>query len=108
MLVIHHIEDKIVANEAVNPCFILANKIGGYFSFSEKPVSRYQGACFNNGNEIVKVINSIFPSGKGSITKIRNNFHSIDIERGRHKESIMMPLFYNSIVYETSEEDDIE
>lgn len=108
MLVIHHIEDRIVANEVSNPCFILANKIGGYFSFSEKPISRYQGACFNNGNEIVKVINSIFPAGKGSITKIRNNFHSIDIERGRHKESIMMPLFYNSIVYETSEEDDIE
>jgi hypothetical protein len=108
MLVIHHVEDKIVANEVTNPSFILTNKIGGYFSFSEKPISRYQGASFSNNNQMIKVLSSIFPSSRNPITKIRNNFHSIDIERGRRKESIMMPLFYNSIIYETNEEEDIE
>ena len=110
MLVIHQVEDVNVANDVNNPCFILTNKIGGYISLSEKPISRYQGAFFCDGKEIFKAIDSISPMGCGSIKKTKNLFYCIEREweTDNLKETFFMPLFHNSVVYELSKEKEIE
>ncbi|MBU0535572.1 MAG: hypothetical protein KKE20_01300, partial [Nanoarchaeota archaeon] len=108
MIVIHEVGDVSVSNESGSPCFILTNKAGGYLSFSESPISRYQGAFFNENDEMFKIIENIFPVGSEKITQIKNRFYSVERTRGKLTESFMMPLFHNSIVYELSEDKEIE
>ncbi len=109
MLVVHKIEDAAIEGNAENPSFILTNKTGGYFSLSEWPVSRYQGAFFNEKG-VFKAVSNIFPVDSGPVTRMTNNFHSIVRERanGKLNETLMMPLFHNSIVYELDRESEVE
>ncbi|MCX8147257.1 MAG: hypothetical protein N3D84_02210 [Candidatus Woesearchaeota archaeon] len=114
MIIEHIIENTSVSKEInekeINDwCFILTNKKGGYLSLSERPVSRYQGAFFNDNFRMFKAVNSIVPFNAGRIIKIVNRFYSIE----RHRENglietFMMPLYYDSIIYKTNKEGWIE
>ncbi len=106
-LVVHRIDNEEIEKEVHNPSFLLTNKIGGYTSLSDYPISRFQGVFFNDNFEVFKVIENIFPINKGDVKKLTNNFYSVERERGV-KERFYMPFRHNSIVYELDEECEVQ
>ncbi|MFO8016313.1 MAG: amylo-alpha-1,6-glucosidase [Candidatus Woesearchaeota archaeon] len=107
--VIHEIDKSKVEGKAHNPSFILTNKIGGYFSLSDFPASRYQGAFFNDNFEMFKVVENITPLSSGDVKRMINRFYCIERERDDGlKETLFMPLMHNSIGYQLSREADIQ
>ncbi|MFC1732032.1 amylo-alpha-1,6-glucosidase, partial [candidate division KSB1 bacterium] len=107
--VIHNIGKTTVEGKTHNPSFILTNKIGGYFSLSNYPISRYQGAFFCDNFEMFKVVENIIPLDAGNVIKLTNKLYCIERERESGlKETIFMPLLHNSIGYQLSKESEIQ
>lgn len=107
--VIHSIGRTSVEGSCHNPSFILTNKIGGYFSLSDYPSSRYQGAFFNDNFEMFKAVENIIPLDSGNVARVTNKFYCIERERESGlKETLFMPLLHNSIGCQLSEEKSIQ
>lgn len=107
--IVHIIDDSAMEGNGHNPSFILTNKIGGYFSLSNYPISRYQGAFFSDNFEIYKVVENVIPLNSGSVTRIVNKFYCVEREREDGlKETLFMPLMHNSIGYQLSQERDVQ
>lgn len=60
------------------------------------------------GKKLFKIIENIELLGASQATLLKNNFWNIERQRGRVKESFFLPRFFNSLVYEASENSDIE
>lgn len=96
-----------------NTGFLLTNKLGGYFSLTEKPASRYQGWFFVPpklaGKKLFKIIENLEPVEiPESIKELKNNFWNIERKKGKIVESFFLPSFFNSLVYELNQSPNVE
>ncbi len=104
MKVIHKFKNFIVEGEGIDN-FILTNKTGGYASFSNKSISKYQGVFFNEGFEKFKVIENI--KIPGEMKSLINKFWCVERERELAKEAIFMPTGHDALVYALEREAEI-
>lgn len=94
---------------------LLTNKIGGFFNFSIAPFSKYSGYHFCEDNEVYKTIESIKLTGAEQITRIKNDFTTLKINRGNPSssageitETIFLPQNKNSLCYEHNSRSAVE
>ncbi len=104
MKVIHKFKNFIVEGEGIDN-FILTNKTGGYASFSNKNISKYQGVFFNEGFEKFKVIENIKIAGE--MKSLINKFWCVERVRDLAKEAILMPTGRDAMVYALEREAEI-
>ena len=91
MKVVHKLSDFAIENESLRPSFLLTNKIGGYISLAEDPISRYQGLLFMDDFQMYKTIDNIKLLNEGSIKKVINRFWCVERDYGNAKETFFMP-----------------
>src|SRR3989339_707010 len=90
--VVHKIEDDAELKEAINPSFLLTNKIGGFLSFgSLRNITRYQGSYFLKQTsdvnwKLFKVIEDI--KIDKTPTHLINNFYNIERWYGADKNKL--------------------
>ena len=89
--------------------FMLTNKIGGYVYFSNAPTSRYQGFFVNEELKMFRVVENINLVEQSPIKVLRNKFYLIEREHQNELiDSFFMPHNSNSLVYELSQEEEID
>ncbi|MFC1691258.1 amylo-alpha-1,6-glucosidase [Nanoarchaeota archaeon] len=91
-----------------NPSFLIANKLGGYCSLSSPVKSRYQGVYFMKDLDMYKVIEDIIALDALEVTKIVNNFHSVERYRGFLREKFFMPMHHKGLIYSLNMEKDVK
>lgn len=79
--------------------FLLTNKLGGYTSFSENPVSRFQGVYFFE-NQIIKVIEDIRVNGE--FTDLKSDWRATR-QKQEIRENFFMVHNHNVLVYELND-----
>jgi len=103
---------QIQKNVQTRSGFLLTNQLGGYLWLDDEPRSRYQGWFFTPpdlaGRKIFKVIEDIRLSSSNKVTGLRNNFWNAERSRGKIKESFFMPCFFNALVYNVNQPQNIE
>lgn len=92
-----------------NAGFLLANKKGGYCSFFSNPTSRYQGLfCFEDATmSMYKFIENI-ELKDNTIASLKNGFYFAERKKHEATESFLMPKNFNSLIYELSDEAEID
>ncbi|MFH1713407.1 MAG: amylo-alpha-1,6-glucosidase [Candidatus Jacksonbacteria bacterium] len=103
---------QIQKNVQTRSGFLLTNQLGGYLWLDDEPRSRYQGWFFTPpdlaGRKIFKVIEDIRLSSSNKVTGLCNNFWNAERNRGKIKESFFMPCFFNALVYNVNQPQNIE
>ncbi len=105
--VTHVVGRNRVEGEAINPGFILGNKLGGYFSLFQNQITKYEGAWFCEHFDVYQVISNILPLNAPEVTEHINKLHCVERKRADLKETFFFPHFHNTLVYELSEKRDI-
>ena len=109
MRIVHALgKDKVNKNASEEVGFLISNQQGAYVSLFSQPTSRYQGWFVNFGSKLYRIIENIKPVNVPTITEIRNNFWNIDRRRDYLYESFVLPSYYHSLIYELSEQAEIE
>ncbi len=106
--VVHQFGSYRLEKEVDNPSFLVANNTGSYASFSNFPLSRYQGVFFNINSKMFKAIENINPLETHPVTRVVNNLSSVSRERRDLREDFIMPEDMNTFIYQLSETKDIE
>lgn len=97
--IIHSFKKEKIKKEGDSDCFILTNGIGSYASFSNKPISKYQGIIFNKDFEVFKTVDDIKLLGAPPVDTVINSLDQITRIRGHIKEHFLMPKDRNSLIY---------
>jgi len=106
--VTHAISSVQLAKDVVDPVFLLTNGAGTHLTLGQNPTSRYQGGFFNHRFEVYKVIENLFPIGAGPVTELCNKFWTVERKRGKLMEKFFLPPGIPGMVYELSEEREIQ
>ena len=90
--------------------FLLANKKGGYCSFFNAASSRYYGLFYFDEKtmDMYKFIENIEITGYNDVSTLKNNFHFVERIKNDIVESFLMPKNSNSLIYELSNENEID
>lgn len=111
MRIIHNLGILSASKEANDNCgFLLANKIGGYCSFFNKPTSRYHGFFYfdSKSMKMHKFLESIEIVGRDNIDYVKNGFYFAERKKHDVIESFAMPKGFNSLIYELDSENKID
>lgn len=92
-----------------NAGFLLSNKRGSYCSFFSLPSSRYQGLFWFDEKtmNMYKFIENI-EMKSNDIVSLKNGFYSAQRKKNGVTESFLMPKNFNSLIYELSDESEID
>ncbi|MBI3671755.1 hypothetical protein HY249_03100 [Candidatus Azambacteria bacterium] len=106
MIVSHRFKKNEIEKELDgNFRLLLANRIGGFWSWQDDVESRYSGFYHRHNDKLFKSIESIKLHDSSPIKKIQNNFWNFELERENGiKESFFIPYGFDALVYETSRE----
>ena len=90
--------------------FLLTNKKGGYCSFYNKPLSRYQGLFYFDEKtmDMYKFIEDIGVTGSNDAVSLKNGFYFAQRRKGSIIETFQMPAGFNSLIYELSDKHEID
>jgi hypothetical protein len=83
---------------------ILSNSKGGFLNLG-LPNSKFQGFFVSDG-EVFKVLEEI--RGGGEVLEVSSNIFSVRMRRKNFTESFVLPKNFNSLVYETAGEQELE
>ena len=104
--IVHEFKGKRIEKEVEIDNFLLSNNIGGYVSFSNKPVSKHQGLVLYDGLEHFELIDNLLI--KKDLKKIINHFTHVEREYSDGiKDKIILPEGYNALIYELNKDQDI-
>ena len=111
MEAVHHLgilSAKRDVNE--NTGFLLTNKKGSYCSFFNVPSSRYQGLLYFDEKimNMYKFVENIEIVGNNEVTSLKNGFYFAERRKNDIVESFFMPRNFNSLIYELSQNNEIE
>lgn len=105
MKVIHSLDGYSSESFVINsPSFLLSNKKGGFFIEGIK--SRYAGFYINENNKTIKIIDAMLSNSRTK--EINNKLWSIEKKKQTFSESFFVPFDSSSLVYETSNGNEIE
>ncbi len=111
MLITHYLGIlSINKNIDDNIGFLLTDKKGSYCSFFNKPASRYYGFFYfdNKSMKMYKFVENIEIVGHNNIDYVKNWFYFAERKKGDVIETFTMPKGFNSLIYETSSENEID
>jgi hypothetical protein len=98
-----------VSKEVDKASFMLSNRIGGYTYLSDEPNSRYNGFFFFDKYKMFRIIENIELVNKNPVKEVRNKLYLVEKEyHSKLVESFFMPLNSNSLVYELSNEEEVQ
>ncbi len=101
---------SINKNVNENAGFLLTNKKGGYCSFFNMPSSRYQGLFYFDEKtmDMYKVIENIEIVGSNNVERLKNSFYFAERKKENVIETLSMPKWFNSLIYELDNENEID
>ena len=82
---------------------ILPNKTGGFFYYSDKPLSKYQGLFFNNSEILYKTIEAI-KVDEGEVKNIIYNGSDFEVRYEKSFQSFAVEASKDAVIYETDSE----
>lgn len=109
MKITHSIGNNSISKDVKKDVnFMLTDKAGSFASFSSFPMSKYNGFFVYENGDMFKILDWIKVDQWELVRELSNNFTSVERKRGGFTEGFFMPKNKSCLVYEVSEEKDIE
>jgi len=96
----HKYKEHTVSKDGEDVTFLMTNRLGGYVSFSDTPISRYQGVYYQRKGTMLKVVENITLATEEPAKEIENQFSFVRRKRKNHVEKIILPIGHDCVIYE--------